>query len=92
MKAAAEQAQAQWASKVTYWSPEGWVAGVPVKVTSERTKGKKGLSYIYQRHVRNNFTGSEWIDVQDKYGHTSSFKIPEVSLITPKKKRTRRKA
>ncbi len=89
---AARHAAAEWQSKMTYWEADGFTKGMPVEVLSVRIKGLKGVKpFTYASHVRNNRTGSEWVDVLDAQRNTWSFKPDQITQVKPKRKYTRRK-
>lgn len=79
--------------KTVDWN--GFTHDAPVKVTAERVLGKRGHTYFYRQHVINTDTKAEWVEV---YGGTGNrwgfhaFRVEEVALIPPKKRRRRKNA
>lgn len=70
-----------------------WEHDAPVKITSDRLVGKKGHKYNYRCHAVNSNTGSEWIEVVGGprgYEGAHAFKVDEVTLVPPKRKRKSR--
>ena len=76
---------------VVYTAPwQGIEAGQPVKVVSERFRGRRGLRWTFLRHAKNVTTGATWVDVIDKDGKVVAVPVTDVVTVKVKRKYTRK--